>query len=74
MRRRELIFLLGGAMTMARAPRAEQKATPLIGFLSGGSPGPYAPYVAAFHQGLRETGYVGGTKRSDRIPLGGGPL
>jgi putative ABC transport system substrate-binding protein len=58
MRRRELMLLLGGAMTMARAPRAEQKAMPLIGFLSGGSPGPYASYVAAFHQGLRETGCV----------------
>ena len=78
MRRRELIFLLGGAMTMARAPRAERKAMPLIGFLSGGSPGPYAPYVAAFHQGLRETGYVEGQNvaieyrwaegRSDRLP------
>jgi putative ABC transport system substrate-binding protein len=33
---------------------------PVIGFLSGGSSAPYAPLVAAFHQGLSETGYVEG--------------
>jgi len=60
MRRRELMLLLGGAMTAARALRAQQKAMPVIGFLSGGSPAPYAPLVAAFHQALSETGYVEG--------------
>jgi hypothetical protein len=58
MRRRELIFLLGGAMTAAHALGAQQKAMPVIGYLSGASPGPYAPFVAAFHRGLTETGYV----------------
>jgi len=38
--------------------RAQQKAMPVIGFLASGSPGPFAPFVAAFHQGLSETGYV----------------
>src|SRR5262249_60931309 len=33
---------------------------PVIGFLSGGLPGPYAPFAAAYHRGLKETGYVGG--------------
>src|ERR1700719_1640653 len=60
MRRRELMLLLGGAMTAARALRAQQKAMPVIGFLSSASPGPYAPFVAAFHQGLSETGYIEG--------------
>jgi putative tryptophan/tyrosine transport system substrate-binding protein len=32
----------------------------VIGFLGVASPGPYAPFVAAFHQGLSETGYVEG--------------
>ncbi len=58
MRRRELMLLLGGAMTVARAVRAQQTAMPVIGFLSGGSPGPSAPTLAAFRQGLSETGYV----------------
>jgi ABC-type uncharacterized transport system substrate-binding protein len=30
----------------------------VIGFLNGGSPNGYAPMVAAFHQGLKDTGYV----------------
>jgi putative tryptophan/tyrosine transport system substrate-binding protein len=60
MRRRELMVLLGGAMTAARALRAQQKAMPVLGFLSSASPGPYAPFVAAFRQGLSDTGYVEG--------------
>jgi len=60
MRRREFMLLLSGAMTAARALRAQQKAMPVIGFLGSESPGPYAPFVAAFRQGLSETGYVEG--------------
>ncbi len=60
MRRRELLLLLGGAMTAARALRAQQKEMPVIGFLGNASPGPFAPFVAAFHRGLSETGYVEG--------------
>jgi putative ABC transport system substrate-binding protein len=40
--------------------RSQQKAMPVIGFLSGASPGPYAPFVAAFREGLGETGYIEG--------------
>ena len=60
MRRRELVLLLGGAMTAAGAPRAQQKAMPVIGYLNSISPSPSAPNVAAFRQGLSDTGYVEG--------------
>jgi putative ABC transport system substrate-binding protein len=60
MRRRNFITFLGGAMIAAPALRAQQKALPVIGFLASGSPGAFAPLVAAFHQGLDEAGYVEG--------------
>jgi putative tryptophan/tyrosine transport system substrate-binding protein len=59
-RRRELMLLLGGALTAARSLRAQQKAMPVIGFLNGRSPGEAASIVAAFRQGLSETGWVEG--------------
>jgi putative ABC transport system substrate-binding protein len=78
MNRRELLLLLGGAMTAARALRAQQKVMPVIGFLHFASPAPFARFVAAFHQGLSETGYVEGQNltieyrwaegRYDRLP------
>jgi putative ABC transport system substrate-binding protein len=77
-RRRELILCLGSAMTITRGLNAQQKAMPVIGFLGSTSPGPNALNVAAFHQGLSETGYVDGQNvvieyrwaegHSDRLP------
>src|SRR5262245_51997012 len=60
MRRRELLLLVGGAVTAPRALRAQQKAMPVIGFLASASPGPNAANLAALRQGLREAGYVEG--------------
>ncbi len=52
MTRRELMLLLGGALTTARALRAQQRTMPVIGLLGSTSPGgPFALYVAAFRQG-----------------------
>src|SRR5262249_36998902 len=47
-------------MTAAHALRAQQKAMPVVGYLSTASPGENAPAVAAFRQGLSETGHVEG--------------
>jgi len=59
MRRREFAILVAATVAWPIVASA-QKAMPVIGFLGGASPGPHAPFVAAFHQGLSDTGYVEG--------------
>ena len=58
MGRRDVVMLIGGAVAAWPLTARAQKAMPVVGLL--GSIGPIAPQVAAFHQGLSETGYIEG--------------
>src|SRR6516165_11304211 len=61
--RRELIAALGSAAAWPLTARAQQ-AMPVIGFLDVRSPDALGVRMRAFHQGLKETGFVEGDNLS----------
>ena len=61
MRRRELMVFIGGvAAAWPLSARAQQPTIPVIGLLGSATANEWTPYVRAFHQGLRDAGYVEG--------------
>ena len=60
MRRRDFIKGIAASAAWPLAARAQQPAMPLIGLLGSATAGGWALQVSAFHQGLRDGGYVEG--------------
>jgi ABC-type uncharacterized transport system substrate-binding protein len=61
MRRRDFITLIGGvAVSWPIAARAQQTATPVIGFIDPRSPDGMTERLRGFRQGLKDTGHVEG--------------
>src|SRR5260370_42484070 len=77
-RRKFLAALGGAAAAWPLAARAQQPAMPVVGVLSAEWPNLFNDRLRAFHDGLRETGYVEGRNlaieyrwaegRNDRLP------
>src|SRR3954453_13176146 len=58
MNRRDFVCLVCAATVWPFNARAQPLGPPVIGFFNVASPKGFANYVAAFHRGLNEAGYV----------------
>src|SRR5262249_59457567 len=72
--RREFISLLGGAAAIPSllwplAARAQQPTIPIVGYLHSDSPQTVAGLLAAFREGLSETGHIEGQNVASQYPL-----
>jgi putative ABC transport system substrate-binding protein len=77
-KRRQFITLLGGTVAAWPITTRAQQAVPVVGVLSAEWPNLFSDRLRAFHDGLRETGYVEGRNlaieyrwaegRNDRLP------
>jgi putative ABC transport system substrate-binding protein len=71
MRRRDFIALLGSAtVTWPLAARAQRPKKSVIGFLGSSSPEPQR--LAAFHEGLKQAGYIEGQNAAVEYRWAGG--
>ena len=59
MKRREFIVGLGATVVWPLAARAQQRA-PLVGVLHSGAAAGFSSEMAAYHQGLKDAGYIEG--------------
>src|SRR3954451_7498182 len=79
MRRREFVSLFGGAMATWPVAARAQSNVPVIGFLRTGTFADVPKRMSAFHQGLKEVGFVEGQNiaieyssdegQTNRLPL-----
>jgi putative tryptophan/tyrosine transport system substrate-binding protein len=60
MRRRDFIKVIGSTVAWPFAARAQQPSMPVVGYLGGTTFGMTRGYVAAFHRGLADTGFIEG--------------
>jgi len=58
MRRRDFITLVGGAAALPLAARAQQRAMPVIGYISGRTADTDASMLVSFRRGLGDVGFA----------------
>jgi putative ABC transport system substrate-binding protein len=60
MRRREFLGVIGGAAALPLTVQAQQRAVPVVGFLSPIAAENATMFLDAYRQGLKERGFIEG--------------